>query len=311
MGNKSSSDIDRLLHKIARGQMGLVTTRQAASVGVGNHALTHRRSVGLLVPVFPQVMRLAAAEASSQQRTLAAALAVPSSVVAGPSAGFILGLPVGGPYGHRSADVVLSVASAKTVDFSGLRVVRQGQLLPSRPWFGALLATPAAALVMLPRFNDARTVERCLDHCLAHRLVTVESVRLLIESRPSRSVTGRAMLLDLLAARCGGIGHRSMKEQRVDTWLTRAGLRGWRRNYVVIMPDGTRVEVDFGWPEHKVALEVSPFFTHGSRATQERDVVRRRLLVHMGWTVVEATDPDLVDEAAFQRVAKLLWLLAD
>lgn len=311
MSHKSSSDIDQLLHKIARSQMGLVTTTQAASVGVSNHALTHRRSVGLLVPVFAQVMRLAAAEASSQQHALAAALAVPGSVVAGPSAGFILGLPVGTVYGRRSADVVLSVASAKTVELGGLRVVRQQQVLPSRPWFGALLATPAAAIVMLPRFNDASTVERCLDHCLAHRLVTVESVRLLIESRPYRSLPGRTMLLHLLAARRGGIGHRSMKEQRVDTWLTRAGLRGWRRNYVVIMPDGTRVEVDFGWPEHKLALEVSPFFTHGSRVTQERDVVRRRLLVQMGWTVVEATDPDLVDEAAFERVAELLRLLVD
>jgi very-short-patch-repair endonuclease len=102
-----------------------------------------------------------------------------------------------------------------------------------------------------------------------------------------------------------------MQEQRVDAWLTRAGLRGWQRNFVVVIFDGTKIEVDFGWLQHKVALEVSPFFTHGSRATQERDIVRRRLLIQMGWTVVEATDSDLVDSVAFQRVAMLLRVLVE
>ena len=46
-----------------------------------------------------------------------------------------------------------------------------------------------------------------------------------------------------------------------------------------------------------VALEVSPFFTHGSRAAQERDAERRRLLAAQRWLTVEATDPDLVSAA--------------
>ncbi len=103
-----------------------------------------------------------------------------------------------------------------------------------------------------------------------------------------------------------GIGHRSGIEQQTGGWLDDGGLSGWQCNYVVITADGVRVEVDFAWVEVKVVLEVSPFFTHGSRAAQERDVIRRRLLIQAGWTVIEATDADLVSAAAFERVLLLL-----
>jgi very-short-patch-repair endonuclease len=111
-----------------------------------------------------------------------------------------------------------------------------------------------------------------------------------------------------LAERSSGIGHRSRLEQTVARWLDDDGLRGWRRNYRVPTGCGT-VEVDFGWPEHKVALEVSPFFTHGSRVNQERDAERRQLLVVAGWRVVEATDPDLEHHGAFAGVAASLAAL--
>jgi hypothetical protein len=308
MRKRASSEIDHVLRGIAEKQLGLITVGQAAALGVGAQPLAYRRSIGMLVPVFPRVMRLRGVEPPPHQLALAAALAVSGSCIAGPTAGAILGLPVGKPYvrGLSVGPVVLSVPNSTVVRARGIVAVRLRILLPSRPWMGARIATPAAALTLLPRYLDASIVERCLDHCLAHRLVTVATVRALIESQPRRSVMGRALLLDLLASRAGGIGHRSMKEQGVGRWLDAAGLGGWRRNYVVVTADGTRIEVDFAWVEFKIVLEVSPFFTHGSQATQERDVIRRGLLVEMGWTVVEATDSDLTGPVAFERVVRLL-----
>ena len=166
--------------------------------------------------------------------------------------------------------------------------------------------------MLLPRFVNAATVERCLDHCLAHRLVSVDAVRDLVEGLPARAVPGRRMLLDLLTQRSEGIGHRSRLEQTVRGWLDGAGLHGWKRNYRAPVGSGRRVEVDFGWPAAKVALEISPFFTHGSRAAQERDAQRRRLLVLAGWRVVEATDPDVESQRGFAGVvASLSSLLLD
>lgn len=329
MASRASSEIDRVLRYIAETQLGLVTAAQAEAAGVGAQQLAHRRSTGMLIPVFRGVMRLAGVDPPPNSLPLAAALAVRGSCVAGPTAGMILGLPVGKAFTQLTAEAVLTVQRPSMPRVSGIIVVRLSHPLPSRPFPpgcssagstpvppftarprpcfpGVRLATPAATLLLLPRFVDPSTVERCLDHCLVHRLVTVATVRKLIESLPNQSVSGRRLLLDLLSDRADGVGHRSRKEQEVAGWLTNAELRGWRRNFEVVTGDGIRIEIDFAWPDSKIALEVSPFFTHGTRATQERDVVRRRLLVQMGWTVVEAADPDLINRAAFQRVVDVL-----
>ncbi len=66
------------------------------------------------------------------------------------------------------------------------------------------------------------------------------------------------------------------------------------------MVDG--VEVDFGWPEFRIALEISPFFTHGSEHTQRRDAQRRRILQKAGWWVIEATDEQLLCASSFAPI---------
>jgi very-short-patch-repair endonuclease len=147
-------------------------------------------------------------------------------------------------------------------------------------------------------------VERCLDHSLAHRLTTVERVGDLVDALPARAVVGRRLLVALLEARSNGIGHRSRLEQRVARWLDAAGLGGWERNVRVAVSGGADIEVDFAWPSARVALEVSPFFTHGSRAAQERDAERRRLLVADGWGAIDATDTHLVDRESFDAIAR-------
>ena len=205
---------------------------------------------------------------------------------------------------------MLSVAAGRLVRVPGITAVRHTTPLPSTPWMTTRVATPAATLLLLPRFVDESTVERCLDHALAHRLCTVANVRRLLERTPSRAVHKRKLLLDLLADRSNGIGHRSGKEQRVARWLTAAGLTGWTRNcWVRVGSDQETVEVDFGWCGVRLALEVSPFFTHGSREKQERDAERRRLLVANDWRVVEALDCDIATERAFARMIALLRAL--
>jgi very-short-patch-repair endonuclease len=121
-------------------------------------------------------------------------------------------------------------------------------------------------------------------------------------------VPGRRTLLGLLDARHGNIGHRSGLEQSVAGWLDAAGLTGWRANHRVPVRGGT-LECDFVWIDDAVVLEVSPFVTHGSRATQERDAERRRLLVAAGWRVVEATDADLAGPQSFARCLDALRAL--
>ena len=307
-GDRTSLEIDELLQRMAAAQLGLVTVNQAAKAGVDKYALARRRTSGALIPVFSTVMRLEATPVSSHQQVLAAALAVPGSVIAGPSAALVHQMPL--PTRLRDEPRwVLSVGPERYVSQPGVRTVRQGVVPPSRRWMTSRVTSPEATLLLLPRFVDAGVVERCFDDAIARRIASVRSIGDLLATMPITAVSGRKLLLELLDARSGGIGHRSGKEQRVGRWLDHAGLRGWQANYRVRLHDGDDVETDFAWEPDRVALEVSPFFTHGSRATQERDAERRRLLVEHDWRVVEATDRDLVNRAAFARTVAALRIL--
>lgn len=305
-GTHSTLEIDAILRGIARPQLGLLTVAQAAAGGVDRFALERRRESGALEPVFADVMRLGAATRTSEQRILAASLAVSGSAIAATSAAVVHQMPV--PRDREQP--IVSVGASRSARAAGITTIRQSFVMPTQRWCTTQLATPAATLLLLPRFVADAIVERCLDHGIAHRLVTVDSVQHLLEQMPVRAVVGRRMLLDLLAQRSSGIGHRSGLEQKVGRWLTEAGVNGWFRNYRVPVGGGRFVEVDFAWPEAKVALEVSPFFTHGSRVTQARDVERRRLLVAKDWRIAEATDQDLESRGAFTHcIASLSTLV--
>ena len=294
---QSTFDLDDRIRRIASAQLGLLTVDQAARCGVDKHALARRREAGALIPVFPGVMRLAPFDTTPLQRTLAASLAVPGSMIAATSAAIVHKMPV--PAGVITGDAVLSVGPRRLVRINGITTVRQTITPPGTKWTSSHVTTPAATLLLLPRFVHDDTVERCLDHCLAHRLTTVQTVRKLISGTPPHAIHRRQLLLELLDARSDGIGHRSGKEQTVARWLTRASLKGWVRNYQVNVGADDEIEVDFGWPKSRIGLEVSPFFTHGSRVTQERDAERRRRLVVNDWRVVEALDHDIENERAF------------
>jgi very-short-patch-repair endonuclease len=295
-GTNSTSEIDDILRRIARDQLGLVTVAQAARFGVDKFALERRRNAGALITMFPGVMRLSAVSPSRGQRILAAALTVRGSTIAATAAAAVHQLPVG----QSTTRPTLSVGATTSARTPGIIAIRQSFVMPTQRWHGVRLATPASTLLLLPRFTDAQTVERCLDHSLAHRLTTVAVIRELMDRLPTRALVGRQLLRELLEQRATGLRHRSDLEQKVARWLIAAGLRDWQPNYAVPV-GGETVEVDFAWPHARVALEVSPFFTHGSRAAQDRDAVRRRLLVAQQWRIVEATDPDLENQLAFAR----------
>ncbi len=302
----STFDLDARIRAIAAKQLGLITIDQARKRGVDRFALGRRRDAGALVSVFPGVVRLASFASPPAQHALAASLAVPGSIVAATSAAMVHQLPVS--VGRDRADAIVTLSSDKRVRIPGITVVRQTTPLPSTRWMTTHVATPAATLLLLPRFVDDWTLERCLDHMLAHQLCTVANVRRLLDLIPTRAVHKRQLLIELLGDRASGIGHRSAKEQRVARWLRNAGFTGWIRNLKVSVDAGNEVEVevDFGWSANRLALEVSPFFTHGSREKQARDAQRRRLLVANGWRVVEATDRDLTSERALGRTLSTL-----
>lgn len=299
-GGMGSFEIDNAIRRIAARQIGLVTRQQLEAAGVHRSAIDRRRSVGLLVPVLPSVMRLADAPVTALQMSLAAGLAVPSSVVIGPSAALVDGLPIKAP-----REPTVMVGDANSARRSGLLIVRAANALPGRWWSGARVTTTTATIVTLPRFVSGAVLEECLDHAITHRLTTAARVRALVEGLPARSVPGRADLLALLEERTEGRGHRSKVERRIGRWLRDTGMGGWIANHDVPVIGGT-LECDLAWVAHKVDLEISPFHTHGSERSQARDAERRRALTEVGWRVIEATDQHLESRRGFQPIIESL-----
>lgn len=304
--------IDSALRGIAVDQLGLVSVAQAQRAGVDYRALARRRLIGSLMPVFANVMRLGSWPTSGEQRSLGAALAVPGATIAGIDAAVIHKIPLPKAVRNAHVDVYLHVEQKRIVRIEGIRARRVSHRLPSENWHGVKLVTPASTLVSLGGLVAEDVFERALDHCLINKMATAHGLVALLEGLTVRAVPNRGVMLDIARKRLPNdrnrVLHRSKLEQNVGGWLNTGGVKGWSANFTVRLSTGRTIEIDFAWPDQKVALEVSPFHTHGSQKTQERDAQRRRLLILLGWRIVEALDADLVDANAFE--ATLLTLRA-
>jgi very-short-patch-repair endonuclease len=173
---------------------------------------------------------------------------------------------------------------------------------------GASITTPAQTIVDLSGLLSMSELARCLDHAIANRLLQIDSVRMILDTRPQVRSGGMRVLRTLVDERSNNkVRSRSKLEQLLFRWLRQSKIHGFVPNFPV--PEADDIEVDFGWLAPRVGLEVSPFYTHGSQRTQARDMERRRLLAVAKWTVIEATDADLVSFEAFQTIAKSLKAL--
>jgi REase_MTES_1575 len=96
---------------------------------------------------------------------------------------------------------------------------------------------------------------------------------------------------------------RSGFERRFLEALQGAGLPPPRANYVV-----AGFELDLYWPEHRFAIELDAYRTHGSRAAFERDRLRHEDLKLAGIELTRVTDVRFhrEPEAVLDRVAALL-----
>jgi hypothetical protein len=124
---------------------------------------------------------------------------------------------------------------------------------------------------------------------------------------------------DLLARTVGHHGHgrlrraialykpssftRSSLEKRWLELVLSAGLPQPHMNYVE-----RGFELDCYWPEHRFAVELDLFETHGTRAAFERDRERQEQLLLAGITMTRVTGPRLESEPdeVIRRVARLL-----
>lgn len=65
--------------------------------------------------------------------------------------------------------------------------------------------------------------------------------------------------------------------------------------FVVVLPSGRRVVLDYAYPDDLLALEADSYRHHSSRTDWCRDHVRNRWLMAIGWRILPVTWDDLAE----------------
>jgi hypothetical protein len=149
--------------------------------------------------------------------------------------------------------------------------------------------------------------------------VRPEPLEKLVEKAEDRELFDLRAVEDLLARTVGHHGHgrlrkaitlykptsftRSSLERRFLELCLATGLPQPRTNYVE-----QGFELDCYWPDHRFAVELDVFETHGTRAAFERDRKRQEDLLLVGIGMTRVTGPRLEQEPkdVMRRVGRLL-----
>jgi very-short-patch-repair endonuclease len=289
-------DVARL-NKIVDQRGGLFTRADAKACGFSPYQIRRRVEVGdwcrVLGPVFVHSGR----PISAGLRDRAAQLAVPGSVLAGPSAARLLRMEVRDPGAY-----VLVPPDRRTEPPPGIRLL-----------VGRVEPADVATADGIPVTWRPRTVFDCLrvlgaqagadllDRALQRRWVSLDSLASYVRADLGRWGIPRVVShLRQVAA-----GTHSAAERLLVTLLRAAGIRGWRANAVIDGPDGLPIaKGDVVFRKQRLVLEVDGWAYHTDVAQFQRDRDRQNDLVLAGWTVLRFTWRDLTERP--ERVIVLM-----
>jgi len=262
---------------------GLVARADALADGITARRWRYLVERGQLEPMLPGVARLAGAEATVEQRILAAVLSSgPGALASHRSAAQLWGWPIDvdglvdvvvprsnqprprtGVVIHRSLDEVDTAPS-----------VRQG--IPA--------TSPLRTLVDLGAVAPEH-VEPFLVVCTTTRLVSITAVRAALDRHSTRGRPGLGALRGVLDDWPLG---ESSPDSRLELDLARL-LRSHRLTGFVHHAVIEGLEVDFAHHGRRLVLETDGFEFHGSREAFEEDRRRDAELQAAGWRVIRLT----------------------
>ncbi len=271
---------------ILQHQLGLVTQQDARRIGMTRRRLDRLVASGELVVEFRGVYRDAAAVRSKEQRWLAAVLAIGAdAVLSHRTAASNLGWP-----NVKCALIELCKPSSSASIARDVLVHRTRRLEPE-DWFvhrGIPTTTPARTLVDLATVVSAPIVRRLMEHWLSCGRMSVTSLRDTLcrnEGRPGQRVVQRLFDERVL----GDIEPDSPPEGRLGELLMKTDLPPLV-HHLVTVTTGWTYELDWSYPNHKIALEMDGYGVHlRSLDAFEDDRHRRNELEIDGWSVLNFT----------------------
>jgi hypothetical protein len=291
------------LAELARGQYGVVATRQLERVGYSRNSISQMAAAGRLHPIHRGVYAVTPAPLDWHGRCLAAVLAAEPvkpaliSVASHQSAAWLWGLLRTRPDAiHVTAPTRRRAKRAFTVHFARLldrdRDVRDDIRVTSL----------ARTLMDVAATSSPGRLEGCLERAEERGLFDLEPILELLDRAGGHRGRGR-LRRALEIYREEPAVRRSGLERRFLRLVKAAGLPTPSMNFNV-----AGYELDAYWRPQRFAVELDVYETHGGRAAFERDRLRQENLKLAGVEMIRVTGPRLDREAGavMERIAILL-----
>lgn len=273
---------DSRIATIGSRQHALITRSQLIACGVGGSTIDDWLHSGRLDRAHAGVYRLAGAVRTWRQDVLAACLAAgPSAIASGLTAARLWGI-----YERPDAPIEVTVPGSCHPAEAGF-IVRRAVRFPARVYEidGIPLTSPGCTLEAIARYLPHELVEEALDTSLRRSLIPDTELDLLAAHR---------VLGPMVHERRGDRGPAgSQRETRMRQVLRAAGLPLPVAQYEVRHDGRFVANVDFAYPDQKIAIEYDGYETHSSRRAFERDRKRWRNLHAAGFVVQPFTRDDL------------------
>ncbi len=274
------------------GHHGIAAASTLERLGMSSSTMHRLAQQKRLVRVLPGVFRSAQWPVTFEQ-TLAAACARNESV----HIGLTTADRMWGFRGIKDRDLHVLLVHGSSPELPGIVVHRTRRLDPvdvvERP-DGIRLTSPPRSLfdsADMLGFEAARSV---LEQILHEQMCTLETVidtvsRLYHPNRPG----SRTMRAVVASKPRWQQALQSGLELRVLIEIQRHELPTPEPQCPVVLPDGSVIHLDFGWPEWKVGLEVDDPTWHSGALESRRDARRDRKATMVGWSVHRVTRLDV------------------
>jgi predicted transcriptional regulator of viral defense system len=282
---------ERALAEVAARQHGVIGLRQLLAIGLCASAVRGRVAAGRLARLHRGVYAVPGVRLGPHARSSAAVLACGSGAV----------------LSHRSAAALLRFreTAATRIDVTsprragrsreGIVVHRADRLSPSEITVvtGIPCTTVARTVVDLASVLAPEALEYAIHRAQTQRLLQrAEIVRVLARSPTRRGTAVVRRVLSLSNVAEDEV--RSVGERRLVRICAREGLPMPRVNAWIAL-DGDGLEVDFSWPDQRLAVEVDSRAHHTTNRAFENDPRRDRRLMLAGWRVARFTYRDVTE----------------
>lgn len=298
----SRAPVDLRVARLAAKHHRVVTWRQLRALGLNDRAVRHRVNKGRLYRVHRGVYLLEPPEIASRITLLAAAVAAcePDDVLSHHACAELWELRPSMPGGIDVTVVGRNPGSRR----AGIRVHRAHTLDPRdiRICRGLRVTAPPRVVLELSALLERDQLENLIAHARAELSVTEQQLLDVLERYPG--YLGARSLRRALTRHGGPSLTRSQAERRLLDLIRQADLPAPATNFRV-----GRYEVDFVWPQQRLAVETDGYAFHHDRASFERDRRRDAALLAGGFRVMRFTWRQLVDEP-FTVVARIAQVLA-